>query len=255
MVIATVSGGLASAWCAEWALRNFPKEQVVLYFNDTKWEHPDLYRFLNDLEAFLDHPITRDNNGMSPEDLFYKHHAIPNSRMPFCSRVLKAEMLQKFYKDGDTLVFGIGADEARRATRILQVYQLIATKKKKWCTLRFPLIEENITRENINAFMARTGIRPPILYEMGFTHNNCSGGCVRAGKAHWAHLLKMLPGVYAERERAENKFREKFKKDVHILKDITLTDYREKIQRGILESPTFNMGDAVECVGICNTES
>ncbi len=31
-VIVTISGGKASAWCADWALKNYPKEDVVLYF-------------------------------------------------------------------------------------------------------------------------------------------------------------------------------------------------------------------------------
>lgn len=49
--------------------------------------------------------------GRSPEELFYDNHALANNRMPFCLRILKAERLQKFYKDGHTIIFGIGVDE------------------------------------------------------------------------------------------------------------------------------------------------
>jgi len=50
--------------------------------------------------------------------------------MPFCSRILKAERLQKFVKNGDILIFGIDKNESKRAKRIEQVYRNIAFKKK-----------------------------------------------------------------------------------------------------------------------------
>jgi 3'-phosphoadenosine 5'-phosphosulfate sulfotransferase (PAPS reductase)/FAD synthetase len=179
-VICTLSGGKASAWCADWALKNYPKEQVILYFNDTKWEHEDLYRFLNDLSRYFDKEIFYDSDGKNPEQLFYKHHAIANNRMPFCSHELKAKRLQRFYQDGDIIIFGISSDEAHRAKRIAEVYAGIADKTKRYPTLRFPLISENVTREQVDQFIRDAGIDEPVLYKMGFTHNNCSGGCVRA---------------------------------------------------------------------------
>jgi len=107
-VIVALSGGKASAWCANWAFQNYDKKDIVLYFNDTKWEHVDLYRFLDDLSKYFDHPILYDSDGRNPEQLFNDQHAIANNRMPFCSRVLKAERLHNFYNDGDAIIFGIG---------------------------------------------------------------------------------------------------------------------------------------------------
>ncbi len=158
-VIVTISGGKASAWCADWALKQYPKEEVILYFNDTKWEHADLYRLLGDLSKYFNHPITIDSDGISPEELFYDNHALANNRMPFCSRILKAERLQKFYKDGDTLVFGIGADELHRAKRLVGVYQTVAVKTGRYPKLIFPLIRENITKQQIDDFLKAANIR------------------------------------------------------------------------------------------------
>jgi len=257
-VIATVSGGKASAYCAWWALREFHKSDVILYFNDTKWEHPDLYRFLDDLQCFLDHEIVFDSDGRTPEQLFYDSHALANDRMPFCSRILKAERLQKFYKDGDTLVFGIGMDEPKRAYRLVQVYQKIAAKKNKWpARVTFPLIEEHITNDCINEFIAWTGIEIPLLYRLGFKHNNCSGGCVRAGKKHWKVLYERLPDVYTERERVEEEFRERTGEDVHFFKDETLKEFRGRIERGELSRyyDTEEEDTESECIGICQSQS
>lgn len=253
-IIVALSGGKASAWCADWALRTFPKKDVLLYFNDTHWEHPDLYRFLHDLESYLQHPIIHDDDGRNPEELFYDHNALANDRMPFCSRVLKAERLQRFYQAGDTLVFGIGQDEPHRALRLTEVYRRVAEEKHKLCTLRFPLIGEGISKAEVDQFLVGTGIAEPLLYRLGFTHNNCSGGCVRAGKKHWKLLYEKLPEIYAERERVEEEVREFLGKDVSFFKDETLQAFRGRIERGELSHFYDDVVEPeVECIGICAT--
>lgn len=253
-VIVAISGGKASAWCADWALKNFPREEVILYFNDTKWEHPDLYRFLKDLARFFNHPITYDSDGRSPEALFYDHHALANNRMPFCSHELKAERLQKFFKNGDTLVFGIGADEPHRALRVIQVYLGVADRTGRLPKLTFPLIREDVTKRQIDDFLQQAGIQEPILYRLGFLHNNCSGGCVRAGKKHWKLLYEKLPEVYADRERVEREVRSFLGKDVSFFKDETLEAFRGRIERKEL-SAYYDSEDEkeTECIGICSS--
>jgi len=267
-VIVAISGGKASAWCADWALKQYPKEEVILYFNDTKWEHEDLYRFLDDLSKYFNHPITVDSDGRSPEQLFVDHRALANNRMPFCSRELKAKRLHQFYKDGDTIVFGIGSDEPHRAKRIVEIYHTVAVEKGKWPKLTFPLIRENITKQQIDDFLKAANIEEPLLYRLGFLHNNCSGGCVRAGKKHWKLLYEKLPDVYADRERVEKKMREYLGKDISFFKDETLEMFRHRIERGDLSAhyktddetdvlPLFQdypeSEKETECIGICSS--
>lgn len=251
--VVAISGGKASAWCAYWTLKKFPNDDVVLYFNDTKWEHEDLYRFLNDLSHYLKKEITFDSDGRSPEDLFYDNRAIANNMMPFCSRILKAERLQRFYQDGDTLIFGIGADEPQRALRLSNVYQSVAKKTNKSVSLMFPLISENMTSKKVDDWLLSTGIEEPLLYRLGFKHNNCSGGCVRAGKKHWKMLYEKLPNVYLERERVETEVQEFLGKDVTIFKDESLKKFRERIESGNLSSFYYEEEKEVECIGICST--
>lgn len=79
---------------------------------------------------------------------------------------------------------------------------------------------------------------PPALYDAGFSHANCGGGCVRGGHAQWALLLRTYPERYAWWENEERISRRMLDKDVTILKDrtggqtrpITLRAFRERLQ-------------------------
>lgn len=251
-VIVALSGGKASAWCADWALRTYDRERVILYFNDTGWEHADLHRFLADLSAYWQHPITIDADGRTPEELFYDKHALANNRMPFCSEVLKASRLQRFYQDGDTLIFGIGSHEGHRALRLVERYAQIAEQKGKTPVLRFPLIAEKVTSAAVDAWLAATGIAEPELYRLGFSHNNCSGGCVRQGKRQWTHLLRTLPDVYAERERVEVEIGGHFGKRMTFINGLSLAELRQSLEA----QPALPFGDedmVTDCIGVCDT--
>jgi len=236
-----------SFYTAFLSIQKHGKENVLLYFNDTKWEHADLYRFLNDIQAFLDKEIYIDADGRTPEQVFFDEHFLGCNRVPVCSRVLKAERLQKFYKDGDNLIFGIGLEEYNRMHRIIAVYQNIYVKTGKFCTLEFPLIKQEIPRHKIDDWFKQTGIKMPELYKLGFEHNNCSGGCVRQGKKQWRKLLKTMPDIYQQREDLESSFRKQFGQG-SFLKDITLEQLRETEESldGI-NSDFFNG----ECIGVC----
>ena len=250
-IIVALSGGIASAYCAKMAFDKYPKEKIVLYFNDTKWEHPDLYRFLNELVKYFNHSILYDSDGRSVEQLFFDNNALANNFMPFCSRILKAERLQKYCENNDKLIFGISYNELHRAERIISVYDQVSKKTHKSIKCEFPLITENITKKMIIEYFDSINIEIPLLYKLGFEHNNCSGGCVRAGKKQWKHLLDVLPDVYSERERVEKEMQIFTGKNVHFLKDITLEELRKQIEQQ--PKIQFPLDDVTsECIGICS---
>jgi 3'-phosphoadenosine 5'-phosphosulfate sulfotransferase (PAPS reductase)/FAD synthetase len=244
--IVTLSGGMASAYVAIWAVEN--KLDPILYFNDTKWEHEDLYRFLADIENALNVKITYDTDGRNPEQICYDKKFLANNRVPLCSRILKAERLQAFIQHGDVCFFGIDSTEKHRAARIEFIYN------DKGVQCRFPLIENNISKQNIQSKLLHYGIKRPIMYDMGFQHNNCSGGCVRAGKATWALLLRTMPAVYAERERLEKEFSAWAGQKTTYLKDESLFELRQRIQKQP-ELVFDDIDESLECIGICNAQN
>lgn len=147
-VVVGFSGGVTSAWCAGWALRTFPRHEVVLLFNDTKEEAADTYRFLRQMAAALDMPITERSDGRSVTELCRDEGMLPNNLSAFCSRILKAEQGAKFIeelrRDGATeiiKVYGFSALEEKRVQRHT------AMGWQKGFTARFPMIECVITKQ------------------------------------------------------------------------------------------------------------
>ena len=245
--IVALSGGVASAWVAWWVLENVDKN-AILYFNDTKWEDADLYRFLGELSAYLDKSIHYDSDGRSPEQVFFDQNMLANNRVPLCSRILKAERLQKFIEPGDVVFFGIDTQEVHRCERIAQIYRPLGVE------CRFPMVETSVFKPEVFGWLKSTGIELPRMYKLGFSHNNCSGGCVRSGKKQWVHLLRTLPDVYAERERVEEEFMLLSGKRATYMKDLSLKELREMHEKQNTIDFEFDDSDTVtECVGICGT--
>lgn len=94
------------------------------------------------------------------------------------------------------------------------------------------------------------GIKPPRLYELGFEHANCGGGCVRAGHTQFAHLLKVMPERYLAWEQREEDLRQHLDKDVTILRDrtggttvpLTLRAFRERHEADPEQTDLFDFG-------------
>ena len=62
------------------------------------------------------------------------------------------------------------------------------------------------------------GIEVPRLYRLGFAHNNCKGCCVKAGIGQYRNLLLKDRVTFLEMENKEQAFRNKYGKNVSILK-------------------------------------
>jgi hypothetical protein len=199
------SGGITSAWCGGWALRNFPPGEVVFLFHDTREEDEDTYRFSWEMSAALGHPITERSDGRSVTELAYDEHAIPNDRMAFCSRILKQEQRDRYFAElrsegvsDITLLVGYTAREYRRI-------QLASAKASgAGYQVRFPLVEEKVTKQQVACWVVSLGVTPPRMYQWS-DHANCVG-CVRGGKQYWYRVLQHRPDVYKERAALEREF-------------------------------------------------
>ncbi len=222
-IIVGFSGGVSSAWCAGWALRKFPSEEVVFLFHDTREEDADTYRFIREMIGVLGHPITERSDGRSVTEIFDDENAIANNRMAFCSRILKAEQRDLYFDelrlqgvDKIVNVLGFSNIEWRRLQRTS------ARAERDGYAVRFPMVEEKVSKQAAVDWVLSRGVRPPGMYAWS-EHANCVG-CVRGGKAYWLQVAKNAPEVFEARCKTEEEFGHT------ILKDVTL---RELVKVGL----------------------
>jgi 3'-phosphoadenosine 5'-phosphosulfate sulfotransferase (PAPS reductase)/FAD synthetase len=203
-VVVGFSGGVTSAWCAGWALKNFPKEEVVLLWHDTKEEHPDTYRFLFEMARALDMPIHERSDGRSVTEVFRDEGFLGNNQNAMCSRVLKREQGDMFIRGLQeqgfdvVMVFGFSGNEEQRVQRAA------ARGMKDGFSTRFPIAETGTSKQECADWCNAQGVRPSAMYEWA-DHANCIG-CVKGGRAYWLAVAEHHPEVFEQRAQLEEEF-------------------------------------------------
>lgn len=238
--IVNVSDGLTSFEALRRTLDRYGKANTLAVFADTRIEDEDLYRFLDDQERYFHLEIIRLQDGRTPFEVMIDERCIklPKYDMAPCSKILKHQTIDRFltsrYCPGTyTRVFGMDWTEMHRVKRLTASL----APQPVW----FPLLEKPyVDKCQIAKFLEAIEIPVPRLYEMGFTHNNCGGGCVKAGQAHWAHLQATNPERYAIWEAHEQRMQKVLQKEVTILRDrrgghttpLSLKTFRERLDAG-----------------------
>ncbi len=205
------SGGLCSFWAAWRDVREFGPLNVVLLFADTLIESPQLYQFLKDASNLLGVPITRVSRELTPWQLFRQQKMIGNNRFPICSVYLKRELLDgwmrenfemnrfqdNFLLEKASLSVGFDWTEEHRTNELRSVHP-------EW-EIRAPMQGAPVWDKcKMQTEAEKLGLKLSDAYKKdGLPHDNCGGGCVRAGISHWAHILKVRPEVFSEWEREE----------------------------------------------------
>lgn len=200
-IIVFYSGGINSFFAAQRVIESYEKDKVRLVFTDTKQEDEDLYRFLVETSNYLDVPLTWLSEGRDVWQVMNDVRLLGNTKYDPCSRVLKRQYarsyIEKNFKWRNTLlVFGIDWSEDHRINSIRDHYFpykcLFPLTQKPFNTYQYYF--DRLLSMNISI---------PQLYKHGFTHNNCGGFCIKAGKAHFRRLLNNLPERYAYHEEQE----------------------------------------------------
>lgn len=239
--VVNVSGGAASAVCLFRVIERYGRENVRAVFADTRWEHPDCYRFLDDVELASGVKIDRLSDGRNIWDVFFAE-CILTMGTGGCkaSWELKRLPLLAYTEaiNGDVMThIGFGPDEEDRMARI----------KKAMPDRRFdfPLTwQPKLWRCDIMDDLKQRGLQVPSMYAEGYPHANCGGACILAGIKQWSGVLKDNPELYRISEENEQRFQQILRdrgRDEHtILKDrrggvvqnYSLRQLREDIESG-----------------------
>ena len=206
------SGGVTSAWCLDWALRTYPRDEVVALFHDTHREHADTYRYLRQMAERLGIDITERSDGRSVEQVEDDEHALANNRMAFCSRILKAEQKDRYY-------------EELRAAGVTEIVLVLGFSSREWqriqrATMRaaadgyavmFPLVTAGITKQECADWSLALGVPLPSMYRWS-DHANCVG-CRRGGKGYWLAVKANEPAIFDAAKAREAEWGHTFLKD------------------------------------------
>ena len=186
-IICWFSCGAASAVATKMTLSKY--DDVTIAYCKVREEHPDNERFLSDCEGWFGQKVevlmAKGMDG-SIYNVFEKNYIRTPAGSP-CTKELKRRVRVKFQNEGDVHVFGYTVEEEDRANRFIDANNELETL--------WPLIDERLTKSDVLAMVERAGIELPVLYKMGYEHNNCVG-CVKGGMGYWNKVRVDFPEVF-----------------------------------------------------------
>lgn len=201
MIVSWFSAGVSSAVATKLAIAQIDK---ILYTH-IEDQHPDTLRFVRDCEAWFGKPVeilqsplkTVENACLSAGGKGYMN-GIGGAA---CTRLLKRKVRKQWEYEQPvdeklTYVWGMDHSEVDRC------YRLQDSMPEQDHV--FPLVEQQISKEQAHKILAASNIKRPAMYDIGYSNNNCVG-CVKGGKGYWNHVRIDFPEVFANRAKLERK--------------------------------------------------
>jgi len=249
------SGGIGSWATAKLVAEKYGTDNLYLVFSDVKGNNPsphigedeDTYRFIEEAAKNIGGTYVYLNDGRDIWEVFKDKKFLGNSRLAHCSHLLKQkparEWLEANCDPEDTIVYvGIDWTESHRLSSIEKNY--------KPYTAVAPLAIENYSgtkkywdKPELIEWARAEGLTTPRLYDLGFAHNNCGGGCVRAGQGQFKQLLQIMPERFNVWEQKEQEMRDYLGKDVSILVEVVKGQKKSlplsELRRRAENSPTL----------------
>jgi hypothetical protein len=243
------SGGIGSWFAAKRIANQYGTDNLYLVFSDVKGNNPsphvgedeDTYRFIEEAAANVGGTYVYLNEGRDIWEVFKDKKFLGNSRLAHCSHVLKQkparEWLEANCDPEDTIVYvGIDWTETHRLPAIVKNYLPYKAEA--------PLTEPPYVDKKAMIYCAKKeGLKTPRLYDFGFAHNNCGGGCVRAGQGQFKQLLQIMPERFEVWEKKEQEIREYLGKDVSILTEVVKGEKRSlplsELRRRACDAPAL----------------
>ncbi len=234
--VVSFSSGLSSAITAVRVLDKYPGAKLV--FMDTLFEDESNYRFMASFENKFGVKIIRLTEGRNPYEVSRDEHVIPNNFLAPCTFRLKIEPFREYLKSliGDTTIYiGYDYSEMHRCEATSKNYKALGYD------VDYPLLWNPVEyRKYTDVVRSDWDIQPPRMYQLGYTHANCGGRCVKQGQGDWIRTLINFPERFAEIETWEKNMQENEVNSKYALlktqtqegrKPMTLTELRERYER------------------------
>jgi len=200
-IVSHFSCGAASAVATKIAIEEnkvadkpLPLEVIYCHVHE---EHSDNMRFLKDCEAWFGVPIqvlVNEKYSGSVVNVNLRERFINGRDGAPCTKLLKKGVRESHARPGDLDVFGYTAEEQDRLDRLLDGNNHM----RVWA----PLIDGGVDKGQALAIVQRAGIKLPVMYDMGYDHNNCIG-CVKGGAWYWNKIRVDFPDRFQQQMEVE----------------------------------------------------
>lgn len=195
-----ISGGKDSSALAIYLKDHYPAihEKVEYFFSDTGAELPEIYEFLDKLEAYLGKEIVRLNSGKSFDDWLRQHNEyLPSAQQRWCTRAMKIKPFEEFIGDDAVVSYiGIRADENREGY----------ISNKDTVKPVFPFIEDGLVRDDIFRILEES-VGIPEYYKWR-SRSGCYF-CFFQQQKEWLGLKRYHPELFEKAKQFEQRKREK----------------------------------------------
>lgn len=191
-----LSGGKDSSALAIFIKNNMPElhKHIEYVFADTEHEIPETYDYLNKIEIFTGKKITRLKPYRSFDDVLLATNFLPSHAHRWCTGILKKQTFRnyiqsKLKEDGQkrtvNLYIGIRADEK---------FRLDGSGQDTLITEKFPFIEHNIYRQDVEDILINEGVGYPDYYKWR-KRSGCYF-CFYQSCMDWINLYENHPDLY-----------------------------------------------------------
>lgn len=189
-IVCWFSCGAASAVATKLAISQYAGHDIVVARCIVREEHPDNDRFSDACEKWFGVPVIKlinEKYNGSIFNVFEKRSYISGIGGAPCTMLLKKQVREKFQMPSDMHIFGYCAEEQDRWDSFLDSNNISAAS---------PLIERGLEHSDCLAMLEHAGIELPIMYKLGYKHNNCVG-CVKAsGAGYWNKIRADFPDEF-----------------------------------------------------------
>lgn len=198
--VAWFSAGATSAVACKLALKKYP-DLKILYI-ETGSHHPDNERFLRDCERWFEKEIVtlRSMYYKDVFDVIERTHFIRSHIGASCTGKLKIDVRKQYeYEHNiERYIWGFDFDknEIRRSERMVERYPEFQHE--------FPLIDQKLDKPACLCLLEQAGIELPVLYRMGYHHNNCVP-CVKSSMGTWNRTRRDFPELFDRMAKLERK--------------------------------------------------
>jgi hypothetical protein len=196
-VVSWFSAGVSSAIATKLALEKYPDLSII--YIDIDDQHSDSLRFILECENWFNKDITILKSPYACVDHACRAFGYINGvKGAKCTMVLKKRVRKEWEKQNNPDIYIWGMDCSKREqNRASRLFESMPDFKHE-----FPLIEKNLTKEMVHGMLKETGIKRPVMYELGYPNNNCIG-CVKGGMGYWNKIRIDFPDVFRKRGELE----------------------------------------------------